>query len=32
MFVVHVQGAGHNVRRGQKGRTLEALLPFLRKV
>jgi pimeloyl-ACP methyl ester carboxylesterase len=30
--IVHVQGAGHNVRRDQKERTLAALLPFLHAV
>ncbi len=30
--LVHVQGAGHNVRRDQKERALAALLPFLEGV
>ena len=29
--ILHVEGAGHNVRRDQKARTLAALLPFLEK-
>jgi pimeloyl-ACP methyl ester carboxylesterase len=30
--IVHIEGAGHNVRRDQKERTLAALRPFLTKV
>jgi pimeloyl-ACP methyl ester carboxylesterase len=30
--IVHIEGAGHNVRRDQKERTLAALRPFLAKV
>ena len=30
--IVHVQAAGHNVRRDQKDRMLEVLLPFLESV
>lgn len=29
--IVHIEGAGHNVRRDQKQRTLDALRPFLRQ-
>ena len=30
--IVHIEGAGHNVRRDEKARTLAALKPFLAKV
>ena len=30
--IVHIEGAGHNVRRDEKQRTLDALRPFLAKV
>jgi pimeloyl-ACP methyl ester carboxylesterase len=30
--IVHIDGAGHNVRRDQKQRTLAALKPFLAKI